>query len=155
MKTIILQASAHPEGNTAEAVRALAREIDAEVVDLLDYRILPFNYRQEYPPEDDFMRLINGMLQYDHLVFASPVYWYSMSGPLKIYFDRISDLLKSHKSTGRKLRGKRMSVLSCANDAEVNDGFYEAFRLSADYLGMEYGFERHAWIAAGEVHFRQ
>lgn len=141
------------EGKTAEVVRALAHEIEAGVTDLLDFRILPFNYRQAYPPEDDFLRLINGLLRYDQIVFASPVYWYAMSGPLKTFFDRLSDLLMSQKPTGRKLRGKRMWVLSCANDAKINDGFYETFRLSAAYLGMDYGFERHAWVSAGAVRF--
>lgn len=154
MKTIILQASARAEGNTAEVVRALAREIDAEVVDLLDFHVLPFSYEQEYPAEDDFLRLINGLLRYDQIVFASPVYWYAMSGPLKIFFDRLSDLLKSQKPTGRKLRGKQMSVLSCSDDDTVNDSFYAAFRLSAEYLGMTYGFERHAWVQDGDVRFR-
>jgi hypothetical protein len=69
-----------------------------------------------------------------------------MSGPLKIFFDRLSDLLKSRKDLGRQLRGKRMSVLSCSNDEGVNDSFFEAFRLSADYLGMSYGPEWHGWL---------
>lgn len=74
-----------------------------------------------------------------------------MSGPLKLFFDRISDLLNSQKELGRQLRGKRMSILSVSNDAFVNTSFYEAFRLSAAYLGMDYGPVWHGWVADGKV----
>lgn len=119
-------------------------------IDLLDFTIHPFRYEQEYPDDDDFLRLIETyVLPNEQIIFASPVYWYSMSGPMKIFFDRLSDLLKSRKELGRQLRGKRMSVLSCGNDQEVNDSFFAAFRLSAEYLGMAYGPEWHGWIEEG------
>ena len=44
--------------------------------------------------------------KYDTWIFVTPVYWYSMSGQMKIFLDRITDLLKWHKDEGRKIRGK-------------------------------------------------
>jgi len=144
---LLLQASARSDGNTHQVATKLVAEFNARHLDLLDYVIYPFRYKQEYPTDDDFLRLIEEeVLAHDHIVFASPVYWYSMSGGLKIFFDRLSDLLKSRKDLGRRLRGKRMSVLSVSNDAAVNDSFFDAFRLSAEYLGMEYGGEWHGWV---------
>lgn len=144
---LILQASARPQGDTYHLARHLAEELGADHIDLLDYRIHPFNYEQEYPVDDDFLRLIEEeVLPREQIIFASPVYWYSMSGPMKIFFDRLSDLLKSRKELGRQLRGKRMSVLSVGNDDVVNDSFFDAFRLSAEYLGMSYGPEWHGWL---------
>lgn len=148
METVlILQASARPQGDTYHVARKLAGDLIADHLDLLDYRIYPFCYEQEYPADDDFLRLVETeLIPRQQIVFASPVYWYSMSGPLKIFFDRLSDLLKSRKDLGRQLRGKQMSVLSCGNDEEINDSFFAAFRLSADYLGMTYGPEWHGWL---------
>ncbi len=144
---LILQASARPKGDTFHVAQRLAEELRAGHIDLLDYKIYPFSYDQIYPADDDFLRLIEEeILPHEQIIFASPVYWYSMSGPLKIFFDRISDLLKSRKELGRQLRGKRMSVLSVGNDEEVNDSFYRAFYLSAKYLGMQYGPIWHGWL---------
>ncbi|MEO0732153.1 MAG: NAD(P)H-dependent oxidoreductase, partial [Bacteroidota bacterium] len=149
-RSLLLQASARPHGNTHQVAQALATEQQADLLDLLDYKIYPFDYSQVYPADDDFLALIETeILPRETIIFASPVYWYSMSGSLKIFFDRLSDLLKSRKDLGRQLRGKRMAVLSCANDAVVNDSFYAAFRLSAEYLGMEYGPVWHGWVENG------
>jgi multimeric flavodoxin WrbA len=145
--TLLLQASARPNGDTFKVAQKLAKALSADHLDLLDYKIYPFNYEQVYPADDEFMHLIETkVLAADQITFASPVYWYSMSGPLKIFFDRLSDLLKSRKDLGRQLRGKRMSVLSVSNDEGVNDSFFDAFRLSAEYLGMEYGPVWHGWV---------
>jgi len=145
--TLLLQASARPHGDTFHVAQKLAAQLDAKYLDLLDYKIYPFNYEQVYPADDDFLRLIEEeILPHGQIIFASPVYWYSMSGPMKIFFDRISDLLKSRKELGRRLRGKRMSVLSVSNDEVINESFYDAFRLSAEYLGMDYGPVWHGWV---------
>ena len=50
--------------------------------------------------------------KYDTIIFATPVYWYSMSGTLKTFFDRLSDLLHYKKELGRQMRGKKMAMIS-------------------------------------------
>ena len=144
---LIIVGSARKNGNTMQVARQLQSQLEADIVDLLDLRIGHFRYDQTYPGNDDFLDFVEAqLLTYSHIVFASPVYWYSMSGVMKVFFDRISDLLKSRKDLGRRLRGKKMSVISCAEDAEVNDSFFSAFQLSAQYLGMEYDKEWHGWV---------
>jgi multimeric flavodoxin WrbA len=150
--TPILLASSRTQGNTRRVAEKLAVELQAAVIDLTAYTIYPFRYEQVYPADDDFIRLVEEqLLSRETLVFASPVYWYSMSGQMKIFFDRLSDLLKSRKDLGRQLRGKWMAVLSCAEDEVVTDTFYAAFRLSAAYLGMQYGPEWHGWLEEGTM----
>lgn len=46
----------------------------------------------------------------DNIVFATPVYWYAMSGRMKIFFDRFTDLLYTHKSIGKNLKGKKLFI---------------------------------------------
>lgn len=43
--------------------------------------------------------------------------------------------------------GKACTV---SNDEKINASFYDAFRLSAEYLGMEYGPVWHGWVAEDE-----
>jgi multimeric flavodoxin WrbA len=149
MKTLIIVGSARPDGNTWRVAQQLKSTI-AGTVDLLelsDLTIHTFRYDQQYPADDNFQDFIEAkVLAYDSIVLASPVYWYSMSAQMKTFLDRFSDLLKSRKALGRQLRGKSLSILSCSGTPESWDCFYAPFRLSADYLGMQYAQEWHGWV---------
>lgn len=142
-KGVIIQGSARSDGYTNHFVRKLAPLTQYDIIDLLDHRIEHFDY--EFKNKGDgFHPLIKTIVyRYDTLVFASPVYWYSMSGHLKVFLDRISDLLMRDKELGRQFRDKRMAVLSLSDDDDIPDSFYSAFRLSANYLGMKYSGQIH------------
>lgn len=149
MKTLIIVGSARPKGNTWRVAQQLSASISGavELLELSELTIYPFRYDQQYPSNDDFQDFIEArLLAFDSIVLASPIYWYSMSAQMKTFLDRISDLLKSRKALGRQLRGKSLSVLSCSGSPESWDCFYAPFRLSADYLGMQYGQEWHGWV---------
>lgn len=146
MPTLILHASAR-KGDTWKVSTQLSKQLDADLIDLADYEIGCFNYDQVYADNDQFIDLISSkLLHYDTIIFASPVYWYLMSAQMKIFVDRLTDLLMSHKDLGRQLRGKSMGVLSCTNDATYYPTFFQPFRLSADYLGMNYTKEWYAHL---------
>lgn len=119
-----------------------------DLVDLNDYSFSHFDYEHRNR-DDDFLPLIKRLLEeYDTLVFATPVYWYAMSGLLKVFFDRITDLLTIEKDTGRKLRGKRTATVSCSIGNNLGDQFWLPFRKTAEYLGMSYLADVH--LLAGE-----
>lgn len=147
-RTIIIHGSSRANGNTTYFTDQLVELSGYEVVQLLDYEIGPFDYKFSNAG-DDFLPLITKLIyNYDTLIFASPVYWYCMSGHMKVFFDRISDLLMNHKELGRQLKDKKMAVLSVSDDDEVEDCFYKVFQLSADYLDMSYVSQCHAISAA-------
>ena len=129
----------------------VSSKTDFPIIDLKQKKIAEFDYNHEYDLDDQFLPLIRQILEeYDTLVFASPVYWYSMSGIMKTFFDRISDLLTLEKDTGRKFRGKSMAVISCSSP-DLVEGYYMPFRKSADYLGLEYKAEVHTWLTEGII----
>jgi multimeric flavodoxin WrbA len=114
-----------------------------DVVNLSDYSFSYYDYESKNR-DDDFFELAKGLItNYDTLIFATPVYWYSMSGIMKVFFDRFSDLIRIEKETGRKLRGKKMAVISNSHDSALDFDFYIPFKKSADYLGMTYLGDRH------------
>lgn len=78
------------------------------------------------------------MLAAPAILFATPVYWYAMSGRLKTLFDRFTDLLTDRDSggRGRRLADRQMWMLAVGVDPELPAGFEEPFRLTAAYLGM-------------------
>ncbi|OXG09271.1 multimeric flavodoxin WrbA [Flavobacterium araucananum] len=137
-KKVIILGSSRKNGNTTKIVDEISKEHKIEVIDLSDYNISYYDYESKNR-EDDFFPLIKGIIEkYDTLIFATPIYWYNMSGIMKVFFDRFSDLIRIEKETGRKLRGKKIGVISNSHDDEIEESFYIPFKKSADYLGMEY-----------------
>ena len=145
MKGIIILGSSNSYGNTYEIVEHLNKSLQFKIVDLKTKNIGEFDYEFKNR-EDDFLPLMRDIVQnYDLILFATPVYWYSMSGIMKTFFDRISDCLKIEKETGRKLRGMKMAALSCGSDGHINEAYYMPFIESANYLGMHYSGHVHTW----------
>lgn len=154
-KTLIILGSARADGNTALAARTLKESTGGKILDLLDHRVAPYDYGNNYPADDDFLSLIKRVVIYDRLILASPVYWYSMSGPMKVFLDRFTDLITYHKDLGQRLRSKELGVLSCSGDQSAPECFYEPFRLTAAYLGMPYRPPHHAWVRGSRVELQE
>jgi len=141
--SVIIVGSSRKNGNTTRIVSEISSQFNIEVVNLSDYVFSYYDYESKNR-NDDFFELVKEIIEkYDTLIFATPVYWYSMSGIMKVFFDRFSDLIRIEKETGRKLRGKNMAVISNSHDSEIDYDFYIPFKKSADYLGMNYLGQKH------------
>ncbi|WP_264531892.1 flavodoxin family protein [Flavobacterium sp. N502540] len=137
-KKVIILGSSRKNGNTTRIADEISKETGIDIINLSDYNISYYDYESKNR-EDDFFPLIKDIIEkYDTLIFATPIYWYNMSGIMKVFFDRFSDLIRIEKETGRKLRGKKIGVISNSHDNEIEESFYIPFKKSADYLGMEY-----------------
>lgn len=145
MKTIIIQGSSRSNGHSSQIISLLKKQIDADVIDLNTRIIHPFHYDHIHS-DDDFIPIMKQIIEYERIIFITPVYWYSMSGIMKNFFDRITDCLIIEKELGRQLRGKYMAAISCGSDEEQTLGFFEPFRKSAEYLGMHYLGDVHTWV---------
>lgn len=142
-KSVIIIGSSRVNGNTTRIATEIAKQHQLDSINLSDYNFSYYDYESKNR-EDDFIELIKGILEkYETLIFATPVYWYSMSGIMKVFFDRFSDLIRIEKETGRKLRGKNMAVISNSHDSGIDYDFYIPFKKSADYLGMHYLGHQH------------
>ena len=145
-KQVIIQASSNSFGNTNTVVNYLNKNNDFDVIDIKTKNIGPFEYDFSNA-DDDFLPLMENIITtYDTLIFATPVYWYTMSATLKLFFDRFSDLLHYKKELGRQLRGKKMAMISNSINNDRRDGFNMPFVESAKYLGMDYLGDVHAWF---------
>jgi multimeric flavodoxin WrbA len=151
MKRIIIQGSSKSDGNTSKMVELLNEQLDFDVLDLTLLNIAPFDYDFKNKNDDFLPTLRNIVSQYNMILFATPVYWYAMSGIVKNLFDRITDCIQIEKETGRKLRGMFMAALSCGSDATESEGFFVPFKESAGYLGMNYLGNIHTWKEGAEI----
>ena len=142
-KSVIIVGSSRKNGNTARIAHDVSKQFNIDVINLSDYNFSYYDYESKNR-NDDFFELAKDIIEnYNTLIFATPVYWYSMSGIMKVFFDRFSDLIRIEKETGRKLRGKKMAVISNSHDTELDFDFYVPFKKSAAYLGMVYLGEKH------------
>jgi len=143
--TIALFASGRRNGNTGQLMDRIAAELQIEVVDLTEKSISPFDYEHRNR-NDDFEPLIAHVLGFDQVIFASPVYWYTVAGPMKIFIDRLSDLLDVPEllEQGRALRGKTAHVVCTSIYDEVSAHYLGALRDTFNYLGMQFGACMHA-----------
>ena len=137
--------SSRSNGNTEKLLTSIASIIGIDIINLSKYTFSEYDYDHKNQ-DDDFLRLINKILAYDKIIFASPVYWYSVTPTMKKFLDRISDLLELPNllDTGRRLRGKTAYVLSSSVSEEVSSSFLGAFEETFEYLGMVFGGYIHA-----------
>jgi len=143
---VIILGSSRSKGNTYKIVALLQKHTGLDCIDLKTKNIGGFDYEFQNK-EDDFLPLLRDIVKnYDTIIFATPVYWYAMSGLLKNFFDRISDCLITEKELGRQLRGKNMGMISCGSGPELKTGFTMPFVQSAHYLGMHYLGDIHTWL---------
>jgi len=150
-KGVIIQGSSRSEGNTYKIVSYISDRTKFEIIDLHSKKIGFYDY-DSGNINDDFIPLMKHIVNnYDILIFATPVYWYAMSGIMKTFFDRLTDCLKIEKEVGRKLRGKTMGMVSCGSDADLKHGFKMPFIESATYLGMKYLGDIHTWLESGLI----
>ncbi|GAB1857842.1 hypothetical protein MHTCC0001_26790 [Flavobacteriaceae bacterium MHTCC 0001] len=145
MRTVIIIGSSRKNGNTKKVVDQLVKLSKWDVVDLNDFEISHFDY-EHLNKNDDFIGLVKRIIDnYNVLIFATPVYWYAMSGIMKMFFDRLTDLLRIEKNLGRQLRGKYMAVISSSNGDNLEENFWLPFKKSAAYLGMNYIADLHTY----------
>ena len=140
LKTLALFSSSRRTGNTGRLTDRIASELAIDVVDLGSLRISPYDYEHRNRG-DDFEPLMQRVLDHDQIIFATPIYWYAVSPAMKLFLDRISDLLELPDLVpeGRRLRGKHAYVVCTSISDEPSGAFMEAFRETFEYLGMRFG----------------
>jgi multimeric flavodoxin WrbA len=138
MKKVVIVGSSRNDGDAANLTKQLIEKAKWDLLDLNDYQFGYFDYQHENR-NDDYLNLMREIIEkYETLIFITPVYWYSMSGIMKVFFDRFTDLITIEKELGRKLRGKKMAAISCSIGENLGDQFWLPFSETAKYLGMEY-----------------
>jgi multimeric flavodoxin WrbA len=135
---LVILGSARRESDTKKFARSVFARKECVFLDLCDYAIEEYKYDGNYSAADQFAEVMSAILSHDIIVFCTPVYWYAMSARMKILFDRFTDCLTIDKEKGRKLRGRKVAMLSVGTDLEIPEGFEIPFSRTADYLGMKY-----------------
>ncbi|ETZ05516.1 putative NAD(P)H-dependent FMN-containing oxidoreductase YwqN [Holospora undulata HU1] len=115
---IALNGSSRPFGNTKTLLNKIEQILEEPhtssipIVDLCTLNITPYDYLGRNSG-DDFLPLITRCIKnYSHIIFATPIYWYTVSAHTKIFLDRFTDLITIHKNLTEELIGKEISVVA-------------------------------------------
>jgi len=84
--------------------------------------------------KDDMQQIYLSMVEADIIIFGTPVYWYGPTGKMKLLIDRMRPFIAS-----RKMEGKKAVLVAPSEEGpEACRALLEMFRMSFDYLGMEF-----------------
>lgn len=97
---LFINGSPNKNGNTVKLAKELLAETKYTQLDLADYKL--YSLGQKYD-DDQFNEIYQAMKQADTIVMGTPVYWYTMTGSLKILFDRLYDYLYNNELRGKNL----------------------------------------------------
>jgi GrpB-like predicted nucleotidyltransferase (UPF0157 family) len=137
--TLALLGSAPGHKNTLQFLKDHLGTTPAEIVDLNELNIGAYKYGAATEQDDSFVPLVQKMLASDRVILATPVYWYAMSTPMKLFVDRLSDLLSgAQKHLGESLYGKKFEVVATGSDSRLPIGFEVPFAATGIYFGMDY-----------------
>lgn len=136
-KIIVISGSSRANSNTVNSLKTQLPWSSYELLELHKFKIEHYLYNTQ-KPQDDFLAIIHQMISADVIVFATPVYWYSMSGLMKVFFDRFTDLISTSKDLGRALKGKKTFLFATGSDTEFPPGFEIPFKKTSEYFEMIY-----------------
>lgn len=102
---------------------------------------------------DDMQKLYPKIVAADAIIYATPVYWFTVSAQMKLFLDRTYAL---GGPSGYALRGKRMAVALTYGDVDpFRSGAVNALRTFQDafaYVGAEFvGYVYGTGLAPGEI----
>ena len=144
MKILVITGSPRQKGNTfamVDAFTASAAAMGHEVV-RFDAAMLNiggcracmtcFKTGRACSFDDDFNSIAPHILDSDAVVYAMPVYWYTIPAQIKGVIDRVFSLVIG----GKDIAGKKCGIITCCEetDATVMDGVTNPLRRTFDLL---------------------
>ena len=129
-KILFMNSSPNKDGNTYRIGEELLKDINHEVMQMSDYKIS--QYGQVFS-DDQIKEVLEKTKLFDTLVIGTPVYWYTVSGILKTFIDRLYMLPEAEVLNGKNLY--LFAQGSSPDEATIKSITFLANRL-ASFMGM-------------------
>lgn len=146
MRIAVLQGSTRDGGNTEQLTKVLMEGVPYTEILLREKRILPIHDQRHMEGgfdsvEDDYDEVIRQVLEHDVIVFASPVYWYSISGLLKNFMDRWSQSLRDSRYNFKELMARKTAyaVIVGGDDPRIKAlPLIQQLKYSFEFIGLPF-----------------
>ena len=149
MKITMLVGSSRKGGNSELLADFVVQDIEHEKVYIKDLHIRPIEDLRHtkngfQAVNDDYDRLVEVIMKSDVVIFATPIYWYSMSGLMKNMIDRLSQAIRDERYPNLKEHLKTMQtiVVVVGGDEPRVKGLplIQQFQYIFDFLNMPFSF---------------
>lgn len=126
MKVLVLLASGSKANNTYKLCMKIFSSYNCKIILLQDYKINFFDIKRDHDSDDQFLEIIHMMSKYDLICCASPVYWYVFSAQLKVFLDRLSDMVYFSTALWQNIQSKPFVYISIyANDPGYGEEIFK------------------------------
>jgi multimeric flavodoxin WrbA len=159
-KILVLNGSSRENGNTEQLTDLILEGVSCTCINIRDFLIQPIVDKRHDPEgfttvADDYDQIIELVRQHDVLIFATPIYWYGMSGHMKQFIDRWSQSLRDTRfSFKEEMKKKKAFVIICGGDNPYIKGLplIQQFQYIFQFMGIEYmGYVIGEGNAPGDV----
>lgn len=142
--TLVIFSSSRAKGNTFKFLQQLKQVHDFELLKLESLNIHPYCYQHQHS-NDDFFNVVQKMTNAERIIFASPVYWYSVPPAMKTFVDRMTDLLevRNWKPIGKKLREKKFMLIATSVKQQLSQTYLQQWQQTLLYFGYTFGGYMH------------
>lgn len=147
MSIAVIYGSTRENGNTEWLAEHVIKGLPVEKVFLKEFQILPITDERHsqmgfQEVADDYNKVIERVMKHDILIFATPIYWYSMSGTMKLFIDRWSQTLRDQNFPDfrTELGKKSVYVVAVGGDRPTIKGLpmIQQFQYICDFFGMRF-----------------
>ncbi|TLS35333.1 flavodoxin family protein [Pseudalkalibacillus caeni] len=146
MKILTLLGSTRKNGNSEFLAKKIVEGTDHTIVSIAETHIEPITDKRHTeegfsPVGDDYEELVELMQTHDIFLFATPLYWYGMSGPMKNFFDRWSQYMRDERFNLKEEFKKKKAyvVITGGKDAKIKGlPLVQQFSYVFDFVGMEF-----------------
>lgn len=147
MSVVVILGGTRPQGNTEILTEKALTNIKAERIYLGDFHIESIIDKRHdtagfHDRNDDYNSILDRILPHDTIIFATPIYWYSMSGIMKNFIDRWSQSLRdaNYPNFKQQMAAKKGYVIAVGGDAPHIKGLpmIQQFQFIFGFIGMEF-----------------
>jgi multimeric flavodoxin WrbA len=148
MSIAVIYGSTRINGNTEQLTEHVIKGLEVEKIFLRDFLIQPIDDRRHTEGgftdvDDDYSELVERMMKHDTFIFATPIYWYSMSGTMKNFIDRWSHTMRDEKFPDfkKQLGTKKAYVVAVGGDNPYLKGLplIQQFNYIFEFMAMSFG----------------
>lgn len=145
MSIAVIYGGTRQNGNTEILTEQAIQGITTEKIYLRDYKIQPIeDLRHEEDGfraiNDEYNSIIDRIMPHNILLFATPIYWYSMSGTMKNFIDLWSQTLRDDPSFKHTMANKKAHVIAVGADNPYVKGLpmIQQFQYIFDFVGISF-----------------
>ncbi|MFD1426935.1 flavodoxin family protein [Kroppenstedtia sanguinis] len=146
MNILTILGSSRKDGNTEQLANQVTAGLPTTFLRLKESQILPIDDLRHEPGgfqkvDDDYAPYVEQLAHHEVIVFATPLYWYGMSGRMKNFVDRWSQSLRDpDRSLRDAVQGKPAVVVVTGGDAPGVKGLplIQQFHWIFEFVGMNF-----------------